>query len=280
MNILRSKITRRAFGGLLLGALGSAVYAGGVEPKRLEVTRKTLRTPRLPGGLDGLKVVVLTDIHYDPEWQKEPLTNAVEAANAEKADLIMLPGDFITRDPEVIYSLAPLLGKLKAKHGVFASPGNHDRWHDGSSTIRKALEKQGIPYLINESTRLNVGGQGLHIVGTDSVWAGNLDADRAFGGTRSDSTIALVHEPDPFEVLGARSLLQVSGHTHGGQCRVPLIGYAPVGVSYGRKYVYGEFQQEDGGRLFVSRGLGTVGFRVRFACVPEVAVLTLRAGVA
>lgn len=70
-------------------------------------------------------------------------------------------------------------------------------------------------------------------------------------------------------------LLQVSGHTHGGQCRLPLLGYAPVKVRYGRKYVYGGFSRGDS-RLFVTRGIGTTGLRVRFACPPELAVLTLR----
>jgi hypothetical protein len=124
---------------------------------------------------------------------------------------------------------------------------------------------------------LNIGGQRLDLAGSDSVWSGHLDPARTFAGTRPETTLALVHEPDPFETLGEHSFLQVSGHTHGGQCRVPFIGYAPVGVRYGRKFIYGQFTQPGGGRLFVSRGLGTIGMRVRFACVPEVAILDLRA---
>jgi uncharacterized protein len=88
----------------------------------------------------------------------------------------------------------------------------------------------------------------------------------------------LVHEPDYFDTLTRHRdiVVQLSGHTHGGQCRVPLVDYAPVKVAYGRKYIYGAFQRGDS-RLFVTRGLGTVGMRVRFACPPEVALLTLRA---
>jgi len=274
----KAVITRRAFGTMLLGGLASGGYAWGVEPKRLEITRRTLRTPRLSGSLDRLRVVVLTDIHYDPSWQEQAMLNAIDAANAENPDIIVLPGDFIDDDPSVLDDLAPLLGRLRAKHGVFASMGNHDGWHASEGRLRRLLEKQGIAFLCNQSTRLNLGGERLDLVGTDSIWSGHLDADRAFAGTRPEHTIALVHEPDPFEELGARSILQVSGHTHGGQCRVPLIGYAPVGVRYGRKFIYGDFSQADGGRLFVSRGLGTVGLRVRFACVPEIAVLDLEAG--
>ena len=88
-----------------------------------------------------------------------------------------------------------------------------------------------------------------------------------------------MHEPDVFDQLIKTNhvSLQLSGHTHGGQCRVPLLGYAPVKVKYGRKYIYGAYEKGDS-RLFVSRGLGTVGTPVRFACIPEVAILTLKAG--
>lgn len=262
---------------MLGAAAATGGYAWGIEPRRLEVTRQTLFTPRLPGSLEGLRVAVLTDIHYHPEWQEQAMRNAIAAANAENPDLIFLPGDFVADDPAVLEALAPLLGELRAKHGVFASIGNHDGWQLGPSRVRQLLEKQGIGFLCNQSTRLNIAGQRLDVVGTDSIWSGFLDPARAFAGTRPETTLALTHEPDPFEALGERSILQVSGHTHGGQCRVPFIGYAPVGVRYGRKYIYGEFQQAGGGCLFVSRGLGTIGMRVRFACVPEVAILELSA---
>jgi predicted MPP superfamily phosphohydrolase len=272
-----TKIGRRRFCAILATAAATGGYAWGIEPRRLELTRQTLVCPRLPGALDGLRVAVLSDIHYDPDWQEQAVRNAIAAANAENPDLILLPGDFVAEDPRVLETLAPLLGQLRAKHGVFASIGNHDGWRLGPSGVRQLLEKQGIGFLCNQSTRLNLAGQRLDVVGTDSIWSGFLDPARAFAGTRPETTLALVHEPDPFEALGARSILQVSGHTHGGQCRVPFVGYAPVGVRYGRKFIYGDFQQTDGGRLFVSRGLGTIGMRVRFACIPEVAILELRA---
>ena len=272
-----TKIGRRRFCAMLGAAAASGGYAWGIEPRRLEVTRRTMVTPRLPGSLDGLRVAVLTDIHYNPEWQEQSMRNAIEAANAEKPDLIFLPGDFVDVDPSVLEPLAPMLGGLRAKHGVFASIGNHDGWALAPSRVGQLLEKHGVGFLCNQSSRLNIGGQRLDVVGTDSIWSGFLDPARAFSGTRPETTLALVHEPDPFEALGERSILQVSGHTHGGQCRVPFLGYAPVGVRYGRKFIYGEFQQSSGGRLFVSRGLGTTGTRVRFACIPEVAILELRA---
>jgi predicted MPP superfamily phosphohydrolase len=85
-----------------------------------------------------------------------------------------------------------------------------------------------------------------------------------------------VHEPDPFRSTSrdGRTLLQLSGHTHGGQCRVPLLGFAPVLVDYGRRFTSGHYRLGES-HLYVSRGLGTVGLEVRFACRPEVAIITL-----
>jgi predicted MPP superfamily phosphohydrolase len=88
--------------------------------------------------------------------------------------------------------------------------------------------------------------------------------------------LSLVHEPDYFDEMSTfRNLLQVSGHTHGGQCRVPFFGFVPAKVACGKKYIQGAFSR-GASRLFVTRGIGTTGLRVRFACPPEVALLTLR----
>lgn len=272
----RPLLTRRRFAGLLLAGLASGGYAWQVEPRRLEVTRETLEVARLADGLDGLRIGLIADIHYAPDWQEPAMAAVVAALNAEDLDLIAIPGDFIDHDPQVLDPLAPLLGQLRARHGVFASIGNHDGWSISQPRLAKTLEKHGIQFLCNQSTRLNLRGQRLDIAATDSIWSGRIDRERTFAGTQPETTLSLVHEPDPFEILGADAFLQVSGHTHGGQCRVPLVGYAPVGVRYGRKYVYGPFTHPSGSRLFVTRGLGTVGMRVRFACTPEVAILTLR----
>ncbi len=116
------------------------------------------------------------------------------------------------------------------------------------------------------------------MAGTDFVWRGRPDLARTLKGIPADTPIlALVHEPDYFDTMTAHReiMLQLSGHTHGGQCRVPLIGYAPVGVTFGRKYVYGGFSRGES-HLFVTSGVGTTGPRIRFACPPELAVLTLR----
>jgi predicted MPP superfamily phosphohydrolase len=132
--------------------------------------------------------------------------------------------------------------------------------------------------LINRNSMLRIRGEKFAIAATDHVWLGKPDPSLALRGVSPDvPVLALVHEPDYFDEMSSfRNLLQISGHTHGGQCRVPFLDFTPAKVRHGRKYIQGPFSRGES-RLFVTRGLGTTGLRVRFACPPEVALLTLRA---
>ena len=265
---------------LFCGAAGSFANGFWIEPGRLSVTREEISCARLPDALDGLRIGVMADIHYKPEQDEELLEEAVALLNREKPDLIALPGDFMDSDPSVIEPMLRVLKKLAPSHGVFASMGNHDGWAAESANLRRRFEKAGISMLINRNHGIRVRNERLAIAATDHIWLGKPDSSATLRGIAADTpVIALVHEPDYFDEITQRRdiQLQLSGHTHGGQCRVPLIGYAPAKVAYGRKYVYGSFEHGDS-RLFVTRGMGTTGLRIRFACPPEVAVLTLRSG--
>lgn len=261
-----------------LAAASSGAYARYVEPGRLTVTRKTIHLPKLPEGLDGLVIAQLTDIHYKPEEQDQLMVDAVKAVNAAEPDIIALTGDYIEGSPKVFDPLMATLSGLKAKHGIYSILGNHDGWSSHPGRFRQGFRKAGFEFLQNQGTCIDIKGEHLFIVGTDSIYTGKVDAPACFRGHQNEPVLALVHEPDVFDALRSRFpvSLQLSGHTHGGQCRVPFIGYAPMKVKYGRNYIYGEYAREDS-KIFVSRGLGTVGANVRFACTPEVAILTLRA---
>ncbi|MFK7909623.1 MAG: metallophosphoesterase [Akkermansiaceae bacterium] len=261
----------------LLTVASSYGYARWIEPNQLSVTRKELYLPHLPKSLDGLVIAQLTDIHFQPDSHEEMISEAVKTANAAQADMIVLTGDYITHSYDVFPPLMEILSKLKAEHGVYGIMGNHDGWHGRAYAFNKGFQKAGFDFLVNQSTRLEINGEKIHLLGTDSIWSGSVDAPACYRGHTTETVIALVHEPDVFDTLrqNYRVDLQLSGHTHGGQCRVPLIGYAPVKVRYGRNYIYGDYEAADS-RIFVSRGLGTVGQSVRFACKPEVAILTLR----
>jgi hypothetical protein len=260
------------------GFVGCLANGAWLEPGTLSITREDVRCHRLPPGLDGLRLGLLSDFHFRPGEDDALVAKAVAEACREKLDLILLTGDFLDSDPGVLFPLLEQLRGLDAAHGVFAVMGNHDGWNTSCAMMRRNFETAGMSFLINQHSRLTINGEQLAIAGTDFVWRGRADAGRTLAGIPRDvPVLAMVHEPDYFDVMTAHRdiLLQVSGHTHGGQCRVPLLGYAPVKVEYGRKYPSGAFTSGES-NLFVTRGVGTTGPRIRFACPPELAVLTLR----
>jgi uncharacterized protein len=278
--VKRGIVTRRNFLRLMAaGTAGAFADAFLIEPGWLTVTRCEVPCRRLPAGLDGLRVGLLADMHFEPERNEALMEAAIAKVNAEKLDLLLLGGDYVTSSSSVLAPLARILEKARARHGVFAVMGNHDGWHAGRALTRRVFEKSGISFLINQNSHLHLKGEKLAIAGTDFVWLGKPDPQATLKGiAKNTPVLALVHEPDYFDNMIARRdiMLQVSGHTHGGQCRVPVAGYTPAKVEYGQKYIYGHHAIGDS-NLFVTRGVGTSGLRVRFACPPELAILTLRA---
>lgn len=272
------KMTRRS--AIALAGIGvpSSIWAAAIEPDLLSVTRKELTLARWPKALDGFRIAQITDVHYRPGADDELLAKLRAAVDAEVPDLIAVTGDFVINDPSSLPEFAKAFQGISATHGVFASPGNHDRWHCNVGNLKKTIEGTGMSFLNNAGTNVRIKGENIFINGLDSVWGGHPAPHLAWNGHQKDTpVVSLVHEPDFFDDLRTVKPLdlQLSGHTHGGQCRVPLIGYAPAKVKFGRNYVYGHFEK-DRSQLFVGRGIGTVGLRVRFACQPELVILTLR----
>ena len=264
---------------MLAGAAGSVANGFWLEPGRLSITRQDVSCKKLPPGLDGLRIGLIADLHYRPDQDAGLLEDVVARIQQEKPDIIALAGDYISADPGVISPMLACLGNMNATHGIFAVMGNHDGWAGNAAIFRQQFEKAGISFLINQHSVLSIRGESLAVAGTDFVWLGRPDPVKTMRGISKNTPIlALVHEPDYFDTMcAAREVtLQLSGHTHGGQCRVPLFDVAPKTVKHGRKYVYGNFSNEDS-RLFVTRGVGTSGPRLRFSCPPELAILTLRA---
>lgn len=270
---------RNALRLITAAAAGSLLDAAWIEPGRLSVTRQDVKSKQLPPGLDGLRIGLLADFHFRPGVDDELVHQVVTQVRREKLDVIALAGDFADSDPSVLFPLMEHLRNLQARLGIFAVMGNHDGWNAERGIVRRHFEKAGISFLINQHSLLNIRGESLAVAGTDFVWLGKPDPVKTLQGIPAATPIlSLVHEPDYFDRMAAHRdvMLQVSGHTHGGQCQVPLLGYAPVSASYGKKYNYGSFERGDS-KLFVTRGVGTTGPRVRFSCPPELAILTMRA---
>ncbi|MBT9288414.1 metallophosphoesterase [Prosthecodimorpha staleyi] len=287
-------LTRRTFlktaaaGGMAFVGLGG--YAFGLEPQvLLNVTRYDLALPRWRGA-KPLTVALVADIHaVDPWMSTRRIAEIVEATNRLKPDLVLLLGDYVgtmrfSHGPLLPSVWAPILGDLAAPLGTYAILGNHDWWWSGGPTpIRSALERSRIPVLVNDAVRIERDGHRFWLSGTDSMVAlhgprgfiGKHDLGRALGRVTDDApVIHMAHEPDLFVSMPERVALTVSGHTHGGQVRVPFVGAVVVPSAYGRRFAYGHIV-EGGRHLVVSGGLGCSGLPVRFMAPPEIVLLTI-----
>ncbi len=268
----RYEVTRRWFvrGGLSAVALGGAglAWAGGVELEWIEVRRV-----RLDLGLGRpLRMVAVSDLHFDPVYEVAYVERAMDRIAGLEPDLFLVAGDLFTHDARRADDLAAILARVKARLGTFVALGNHDFW-SGEKRISKALAAVGIRVLRNECVALP-GFDDCFVSGLESYWAGEPDAGVLRSTPEGSRHILVVHEPDPFdEITDPRVRLQVSGHTHGGQVRLPLVGALRL-PRWGKRYDAGLFV--DGGRhLYVTRGLGSLRPHVRFFCRPEIVVFEL-----
>jgi len=266
-----------ALAGSTLGGMVAGAYANQIEPRHLVLERRTIRLPRLTPALDGFQIALMSDHHLFPFTPRELLEQAVEQANALHPDLILLGGDYVCADVESIRELAPILGQLNARYGVFAAPGNYDALF-GLNLIRAQLVAQSIEVLVNRGLHVGPSAGRLFLAGLDSVCTGVPDPIRAFAGCReTDIGVALVHEPDYFPTMVKLTpmQLQLSGHSHGGQVRIPALGPLIL-PRFARIYHTGLYEL-NGRFVYTGRGLGMVGLPLRFNCPPELTEIILEA---
>ncbi len=194
------------------------------------------------------------------------------------ADLILLTGDYVNKFRGNVKPAGAALRGLRARHGVYAVLGNHDYWVHAEG-MTDALRKSGIDVLFDEKRKISVEGAYIWLVGTDDVWEGNPDYDKALNGVQpEDACIVLAHNPDAVLALKGRTAdLVLAGHTHGGQVNLPIVGPVYPNVRLGRRYAAGGPFVFGHTQLYVSRGLGFL-WPVRFRCTPEIPVFTLRRG--
>lgn len=266
------RVSRRAaIRALSAGAIGAAVgatYHGfSNERHQIGVTRATLPVSGLPGAFEGLRVALLTDLHLSPLVDTADIEAAVALTLAERPDLIILGGDYVTWGHEhFIGPVGELLSPLTAPLGVMAVLGNHD----SDTEVTAALERNGFTVLRDAHTRLERRGDALDFIGVrywtrqHSTLAGLIDAP-------GNVNILLAHDPRRLtEAADLNIPLVLSGHTHGGQIVLPGLG----AWNRGFPTMQGTLER-DNSVLFVSRGIGMVYVPMRLNCPPEVALLTL-----
>jgi predicted MPP superfamily phosphohydrolase len=275
-------MNRRTF---LLSAAGfggiAVVDAKYIEPTWLQLTRETCRL-RHPLA-KPIRLLHISDLHACPDVPNWLIEQAVNWGVSLQPDLICVTGDFITSrggfDPKWYQQT---LRRLADAAPAFATLGNHDGGHwsstsggyDDSSVVREILDRSGVELLHNANRVLNLDGQPLRLVGVGDLWADEVDGERAFTGTGLETpTILMAHNPDSKDVLSSQPWdLMLSGHTHGGQMFIPLVG-RPLAPVKDKRYVAG-LGEWNGRLIHVSTGVGTA-YGARINCRPEINLLTI-----
>lgn len=237
----------------------------------IEVTRHTVAIAGLHTALEGLIIVQLTDLHRSDLTSDKLLRHSVSLANTARPDLIVLTGDYISNQVSDITPAARMLSALHAPLGIFAVMGNHDHHTDAPGVVR-ALSHVGIHVLQNQNVLIR---SSLRLVGLEDNRYHHMDIPRAFENTHAGETIVvLAHNPVQAEQLADRECVVLSGHTHGGQIRLPLLTTREL-RRIGAKHYRAGWYTVGKARVYVCRGLGNVGLPVRLFSRPEVAVFTL-----
>ena len=274
-------MNRREFlkvGGLAVGAgliTATSYLAINDESQDPVVDRIPLAIKNLHPALEGFTIVQITDVHLYPMTQPALVEKSVIMANELNPDLVVLTGDYVWQELAAIDELAPILAGLNAKYGVFSTLGNHDYWLDADG-ITAAMESAGLPVLINQGLSIQHGKGTIFIAGLDDGWSGKPDLNKTLDrADPAEPVILLCHEPDLADrySLDGRVNVQLSGHTHGGQIRIPGIG-ALILPYLGRKYDLGLYKVNDM-LLYTNRGLGVISEPVRLNCPPEISQFIL-----
>lgn len=281
------KLSRRAFlasaCGAVAAAAGAGCYVRFVEPEWLDVTTKSARLPRAAAGVN-VRVLHLSDFHASDAVPLALIRESVRLGLAAKPDLILLTGDFFTSICEDRAALAAALRPLSAAAPTFACPGNHDggAWaaraggYDDLGCLRDVLVRAGVTLLHNASAELTLRERRVQLIGVGDYWAGDCHPDFVFRHLASRAgalRLVLNHNPDAKDLFLAHDWdLMLCGHTHGGQCRLPLLGtpFAPV---RDKRYVAGLLPWHDR-QIHITRGVGNL-HGLRFNCRPEVSLLEI-----
>ena len=256
------------------GALGAWTL---IEPLWLEITRPRIHVRGLHPDLEGFRIALLTDMHAGEGTPLWLIRRAAKLAMKARPDLIALTGDFAADDAGTFAPVLQALSGLDAPHGVWAVPGNHDhtvgieKWH---AELRRHPHLRD---LTNRAALEKVGEASLCIAGVDDLSRGRPTLDALPPPEARDFTLLLAHDPDQAEkarrAYDAVDLV-LSGHTHGGQVRLPFLGALKNPSEHQELYEEG-LRRRPWTQVYTSRGVGTVHLPIRLLCRPEVAILEL-----
>jgi len=285
------KSSRRRFLEQATMAAGTIPFAAafyGLVHGRLEIETNHYRVAlgRLPKGFDGFRIAQLSDIHIGPFMTAAEIRHVVDLTNRLKPDLILLTGDYVIWDPSTQGAVVDVLSGLRAPHGVFGSLGNHEAWARITDSITRLFTAQGTTILRTARATLRAGGDEVNLIGVDyqshrpagehveGVVRRYLDGVQPL--VRDDTAnILLSHNPNTFDRAAELGIdLSLAGHTHGGQVALEFISPQISPSRLITPYVWGWFEKP-GGKLYVNRGIGTIGIPMRMGAPPEITVYEL-----
>ena len=274
----RRRLLKTAAG---IAGLGTATfaYAWQVEPHWIEVVQRRMPVRNLPESLTGNTLVQISDLHIGPIVDDAYMASALELVSRLKPDILAITGDFMTYRSPV--DLQKLISHLKDFDGgrlaTVAVPGNHDYgtgWADSGLCDRTADRHADLGILVLRNESIDI--KGLHVFGIDDFWGPHFDHVKTLQSyRRNDASVVLCHNPDAVDCDGWNGFHGwiLSGHTHGGQCRMPYCK-PPVLPVRNQRYVAGEVSLSNGRKLYINRGLGYLR-KIRFNVRPEITVFTL-----
>jgi predicted MPP superfamily phosphohydrolase len=285
----RPSFSRRGFLKTALGgAAGLALYSTTISRHWIEITHPEIRIAGLPAAFDGLRIAQLSDIHLDEYTEPFFLHHVIDQINQLRPDIVLLTGDYVSYGISTkhfaigaAWHCAKMLTGIECKQ-VYAVLGNHDVFVD-EREVMKALRDNGIVVLDNANVPIERAGQRFWLAGVDDPVMGDpkpeLAIPPAIRDLPNEPVILMCHAPDYADDLlaypsGQSVSLMLSGHTHGGQVRLPFFGAMQL-PGMGKKYVEGLFSFGKM-QLYVNRGIGTVGVPFRLDCPPEITLMTLR----
>jgi uncharacterized protein len=269
MAVTRRAVLKSAVAASVGALTGGGAYGFMYGRHQLEVTRTVVPVDDLPPPLSGLRIGLLTDVHRSRWVTDEDVAEAVSALMNERPDMIVLGGDYVTwGDRQYVWPSARALYRLSAPHGVYGILGNHDDDHD----MPAALVKSGVQILKDARTRLTINHETVDLIGI-RFWTKRASDIASLTKGAAPMTVLLAHDPRRLTEASALGVpLVLSGHTHGGQVVLPVVG-AIAAQKFPFVWGLGRLSRTT---IFVSRGLGTVYVPIRINCPPEVAILTLR----
>jgi Predicted phosphohydrolases len=291
LSITKRTSTRREFlKAGLIGTGGLALYSGEIERHWIDVTHRDVALRGLPPDLEGMRIAQVSDIHMNDFTESFFFRRVIDRINELKPDAVFLTGDFVTsgkwpntRAHQAAWECANMTKALECRQ-LYAVLGNHDL-AAGAKEIEAALSGNAIQVLKNSYLPIERGTGRLWLAGLDDPLSGHPHLDEAIPkkirGILSEPVVLLCHGPDyavdvQAHPAGQAVSLMLSGHTHGGQVRLPLFGPVVLPIM-GQKFPEGWFQLGQM-RLYVNRGIGTIGVPFRLNCPPEITVFTLHAG--